>query len=164
MSIPLSLPLGPCWELEERRVDSTVFLESLAAVFPEASHAFFEGTWIASDVIEIFHRFESRGPYLPQPQVWGAVSASFRGIRIDRISQFRCLFSGALCDALAGASLRHAEPELFEHFFLYADDQPILEWPDAFANCIWIASSIPEERIGWFAGRLGLKYELVNYE
>lgn len=163
MEIPLSLPMGPCWELEERRVDSAEFLGLLSATFPEVSHAFFEGTLIAPDVIEIFRRFASSGPYRPQPQTLWSFSISFGGIRHDQVSQFSCKFSGALCEALANAALCHAAPELFEHIFLYAGDQPILEWPDAFANCIWIAASIPEERIREFAVRLGLKYEFVSY-
>ena len=48
MQIPLSLPLGPCWELEEGSVDSTTFLQALPSAFREATAAFFEGSSIAS--------------------------------------------------------------------------------------------------------------------
>lgn len=158
----LSLPLGPCWELEERRVDSAIFLRSLASMFHEASAAFFEGSSIASDIVAIFERHVDPGPYLPQPQTLWSVTISGDSMSSDSILRFRCLFTPALCEALAVASLNHAEPELFDHMFLYAGCQPLLEWPDAFSNCMWIAPSIPEEQVAVFAARLGLRYKYVR--
>ena len=153
MQIPLTLPLGPCWELEDRRVDSTTFLQLLAPTFPEATTAFFEGSSIAPNIVTIFERHTDPGPYLPKPQtLWST----------GTILQFRCSFTATLCEALAGASLHHAEPELFDHLFLYAEHVPLLEWPDAFSNCMWIASSIPESRINAFAASLGVKYRFAN--
>jgi hypothetical protein len=154
MKIPLTLPLGPCWELEDRRVDSTTFLQLLAHTFPEATTAFFEGSSIAPSIITIFERHTDPGPYLPKPQtLWST------GV----IRQFRCSFTPAICEALASASRYHAEPELFDHLFLYAEHVPLLEWPDAFSNCMWIALSIPESRINAFAASLGLKYKQVSH-
>jgi hypothetical protein len=153
MQIPLTLPLGPCWELEDRRVDSTTFLQVLASTFPEATTAFFEGSSIAPSIVTIFERHTDPGPYLPKPQILWSTGT---------ILQFRCRFTATLCEALAGASLHHAEPELFDHLFLYVEDVPLLEWPDAFSNCMWIALSIPESRIKTFADSLGVKYRCAN--
>jgi hypothetical protein len=154
VQIPLSLPVGPCWELEERSVDSTTFLQALPSAFPEATAAFFEGSSIAPDIVHIFEQHADSGPYLPQPQtLWST----------GNISRFRCRFTPSLCDALARASLHHAEPELFDHLFLYAERVPLVEWPDAFSNCMWIAYSIPEARISAFAASLGLKYNYANH-
>ena len=154
MQIPLSLPLGPCWELEDRSVDSTAFLQALPSAFIEATAAFFEGSSIAPDIVEIFERHADSGPYLPQPQtLWSTGS----------ILRFRCLFTPSLWEALATASLHHAEPELFDHLFLYAGRVPLLEWHDTFANCMWIASSIPEARVSAFAANLGLGYKHANH-
>ena len=109
VQIPLSLPLGPCWELEERPVDSTTFLQALPSAFPEATAAFFEGSSIAPDIVQIFDQHADSGPYLPQTQtLWSTGS----------ILRFRCLFTPSLWEALATASLHHAEPELFDHLFL----------------------------------------------
>ena len=154
MQIPLSLPLGPCWELEQGSVDSTTFLQALPSAFLEATAAFFEGSSIASDIAQIFLQHADSGPYLPQPQtLWSTGS----------ILRFRCLFTPSLCEALASASLHHAEPELFDHLFLYNERVPLLEWPDAFANCMWIASTIAETRVSAFAANLGLRYKYANY-
>lgn len=106
------------------------------------------------DIVQIFEQHADAGPYLPQPQtLWSTGS----------ILRFRCLFTPSLCEALASASRHHAEPELFDHLFLYAGRVPLLEWPDAFSNCMWIASSIPEARISAFAAGLGLRYKYANH-
>jgi len=103
--------------------------------------AFFEGSSIAPDIVQIFEQHADGGPYLPQPQtLWSTGS----------ILRFRCLFTPA-------------EPELFDHLFLYTELVPLLEWPDAFANCMWIASSISEPRIRAFAAGLGLRYKYANH-
>ena len=108
---------------------------------------------MASTIIKILEEHTDFGLYLPRPQtLWST----------GRIRQFRCSFTPALCDELAGASLHHAEPELFDHLFLYADEVPLLEWPDAFSNCMWIARSIAEPRVKAFAGSLGVKYRWAN--
>jgi hypothetical protein len=141
MEIPLSLPIGPCWELEERPVDSTKFLQILPASFPEATAIFFEGSSIAPDVVEIFEQYAEDAPYLPKPQtLWST----------GRILRFRCRFMPNLCETLA-KTLRH-----------HADRLPLLEWPDAFSNCIWIASSVPESRVSAFAANLNLSYKYLN--
>ena len=154
MQIPLTLPLGPCWELEDRRVDSTTFLQLLGPTFPEATTVFFEGSSIAPNIVTIFERHADPGPYLPKAQTLWSTGVNLR---------FRCNFTPAICEALASASLHHAEPELFDHLFLYAEHIPLMEWPDAFSNCMWIASSIPESRIGAFAAGLGVKYKRLRY-
>lgn len=153
IQIPLSLPQGPCWELENRKIDSTLFLQIIASSFPEASTAFFEGSSIAPEVVQIFERFSDPGPYLPKAQtIWST----------GRIRQFRCRFTVELCEALATVSLHHAEPELCDHLFLYALHMPLLEWPDAFSNCIWIAASVSESRIKAFADKLGMRFEYLE--
>ena len=147
--IPLSLVADSCWELEGR-VDSTAFLQALPSAFPEATSAFFEGSSIAPDIVRIFEVHVDEGLYAPVPQTLWAT---------DSILRFRCKFDRSLCVALADASLHNAEPELFDHIFIYADALALLEWPDAFANCMWIASSMPESRVVAFAAKLGLTYK-----
>jgi hypothetical protein len=151
---PLTLPAGPCWELEERAVDSTTFLRALPSAFPEATDAYFEGSSIDADIVKIFEHHANVGPYLPEPQtIWTT----------GTIKRFRCRFTPSLCEALAAASEHHAEPELFDHIFLYADRQVLLEWPDAFANYMWVASLVSEPRVRAFAVELGLSYKYASH-
>lgn len=150
LQIPLTLPLGPCWELEERAVDSATFLRELPVTFPEATDAYFEGSSIAADIAQIFKSHSNAGPYLPEPQtIWST----------GTITRFRCRFTSSLCEALAAASEHHAEMELFDHIFLCADRQVLLEWPDAFANSMWIAPAVAESRVSAFAAKLSLRYK-----
>jgi hypothetical protein len=147
VDIPLVLPVQGCWELEEGSVDSVLFFRTITHTFPEATTAYFEGTSIEADVVALFQRLSELGKYLPKPQtIWPASS------------QFRCRFNTTLCSELVALANRHAEPELFDHFFLYSDDEPILEWPDAFHNCIWISYAISQQRVAQFANALGLSY------
>ena len=147
---PLALPPGPCWELQEGKVDSRVFLRALPSAFPEATDAYFEGSSIATDVAWIFERHAYVGPYLPQPQtIWST----------GRNMRLRCRFTASLCEALAVASEHHAEVELFDHMFLYADRQVLLEWPDSFSNCIWLSPTLDEQRVRAFAKQCGLGYK-----
>jgi hypothetical protein len=146
--------LGPCWELKERAVDSTTFLRALASTFPEATTAYFEGSSIDEDIVRIFEQHAETGPYLPEAQtLWST----------GTITRFRCRLTPSLCEALASASEQHAEPELFDHVFLYAERQALLEWPDAFANCMWIAPSVAEPRVKAFATMLGLSYRYAGH-
>lgn len=153
VEIPLRLPPGPCWEVARGPVDGAAFLRALAPAFPEATHAYFEGSSIAPDVARIFAAHADAGPYLPSPQtIWSS----------GRNQRLRCRFTAALFDALAEACGHHAEMELFDHVFVYAGDQAILEWPDAFGNCMWIAPAIDEARVDGFARRLGLGYKALG--
>ena len=154
IEIPLSLPLGPCWELEERPIDSTAFLRALPSAFPDATTLFIEGSLIEPDVADIYTQHADEVPYLPEPQtLWST----------GTITRFTCKFSSTLCESLAETSLHHAEPELFDHFFLYAGRNVLLEWPDAFSNCMWVSKLIPETRISAFAAALGLQYKHANH-
>ena len=152
---------GPCWELEEGSVDSTTFFELLASTFTEATTAYFEGSSMAPDVVDVFERHTEPGEYLPKPQTLSAWSFTLwpPRFRSDTILRLRCRFTPALCADLTTVSPHHAEPELFDHVFLYADREPLLEWPDAFANCMWIAPSMPELRVRAFAAGLGVRYK-----
>jgi hypothetical protein len=146
--------VGQCWELEERTVDSTTFLRALPSTFPEATDAYFEGSSIDADVVQVLEHHANAGPYLPEAHtIWST----------GTITRFGCRFTSSLFETLAVASEHHAEPELFDHIFLYADRQVLLEWPDAFANRMWIAPTVAEPRVRAFAAKLGLSYKHASH-
>jgi hypothetical protein len=154
VKIPLTLPLGPCWEIEEGQVDSAAFLRTVPTTFSEATTVFVEGSSMAPDVSDLFQQHVDAGSYLPEAQtIWST----------GTIQQFRCRYAASLFEALATASLNHAEPELFDHLFLYAGEEPLLEWPDAFHNNMWISLSVPEDRVATLAAALGLRYARASH-
>jgi len=129
-------------------------LRALPSAFPEATDAYFEGSSIAAYIVRMFEHHANAGPYLPEPHtIWST----------GTIARFRCSFTTSLFEALAAASQHHAETELFDHIFLYADRQVLLEWPDAFANSMWVAAAVAEPRISAFAAKLGLGYKYAGH-
>ena len=147
VGIPLTLPLASCWEIEQGRVDSSVFFAVLPKVFHEVTSAFFEGTSIASEVEELFLRFAASEPYLPEGQTVWPMS-----------KKFHCRATLEFWTAVSQLAQRHAEPELCDHLFLYAEKQVILEWPDAFANTMWLSPLIEETRVAAFSKHLELRF------
>lgn len=108
-----------------------------------------EGTSIEPDVRALFEASAEEGAYLPGPQtIW------------PKSEKFRCRFDAALCEQLAGVSVHHAEPELLDHLFLYAGNDALVEWPDAFGYEIYMRASFAEDRVSKFAYSLGLPYEM----
>jgi hypothetical protein len=140
------------WDIDEGKIDSTVFFRLLLKYFPDATTFFAEGTVIETDVVECYKRHIEDGGFLPGAQTI-----------FPRSKKFRCKFSEAFINEIADLSELHAEPELLDHLFLYKDDKPILLWHDAFANAILVSRSVSEDVISSFASELGLKYGEANF-
>ncbi len=134
------------WELPRGDVDSTAFFGAIAEVFQDATAVCVEGTSIASDVCAALAPFRESGEVPPRETLW------------PRAAQYRYTFSPAICAVYAQLAACHAELELFDHFFLYAGDRLLLQWPDAFANPIWVSAAVPEERVARFAALVQLSY------
>jgi len=135
------------WDIEEGRVDSIVFFRLVPKHFPEATTFFAEGTAIEKDVQAVYDQHKQEGEYLPGAQtIW------------PRSRKYLCAFSPQLFSTLAALAERHAEAELLSHLAIYAGQEPLLLWHDAFANAIVLSLSLPEERIRAFADALKLPY------
>jgi len=135
------------WEIEEGKVDSTFFFGLLLKYFGDTTTVFIEGTSIKNNVISCYQKNLDRGKFLPGRQTsW------------PKSKCFRCIFSASLIKELSQLSLKHAEPELMDHFSIYKNGLAILEWHDAFSNVMFISKSVPEEIVKDFSNELGLKY------
>ena len=140
------------WTIGPGSVDSSQFFRLLLSHFPDATTLYAEGTSIEPDVHALFKASAEEGAYLPGAQtIW------------PESVRFRCRFGAELCEQLARIAEHHAEPELFDHLFLYAGNDALFEWPDAFCNEMSIPSSLEEERVAKFAQSLGLPYALQKY-
>jgi hypothetical protein len=136
------------WAISGKSPDSRQFFLALLECFPQATTMFAEGTSIAKDVEACLRRHAEAGAFLPGPNTTWPES-----------TKIRCLFTPALVAELASLAEIHAEPELFDHVFLYRGDDPLVWWNDAFEDPIGASSELPEHTIRAFAARLGRKYE-----
>ena len=138
------------WELDKGNISSTEFFRSLPQYFPEATTFFAEGSSVSSDVIHCYLSHLEKGDYLPGMQTI-----------FPKSGKYRCEFSKELMEELAILSEHHAEPELLDHLSLYKNNEPILEWHDAFANILLVSKIVGEERVRNFANNFGFSYEAV---
>ena len=138
------------WEIDQGIVDSTEFFRALPKYFPDATTFFAEGTVISADVIECYKSHFEEGDYLPGAQTI-----------LPKSGKYRCKYSKGFMEELASLSERHAEPELLDHLSIYKNNEPLLEWHDAFANIILVPQSVAEESVRNFASHFGLGYEAV---
>lgn len=137
------------WTIGPGRVDSAQFFRLLPVHFRDATTLFAEGTSIEADVQSLFKASTDEGAYLPGAQtIW------------PKSLKFRCRFGAALCEQLALVAEHHAEPELLDHFFLYAGNDALLQWPDAFGQEMFLTLSLGEARVSNFANSLGLPYAM----
>jgi len=149
----ISLPFEGCWEIGEGDVDSVQFIDLLIETFPEATTVYIEGTSIESDVKTVFEEFTQNGPYLPKNQtLW------------PKSECYRCVFSKEFLKKLSYLAQNHADPELLDHLFIYHNETPLMEWPDAFFSYIWLSTEITESRAKAFAGELELSWKYVKDE
>lgn len=140
------------WDIEEGKVDSSQFFRLLAKYFPEATTFYAEGTSISRDLIEFYESYFEDGDFIPRRQTI-----------FPRSKKFRCAVSHEFMESLADMAEHHAEPELLDHLFLYKNDEPLLEWHDAFSNAILISRKVTESVVAGFANELGLKYGKADF-
>lgn len=136
------------WEIDQGKVDSTEFFRVLPKYFPDATTFYAEGTSISEDIVECYKSHLEEGSYLPGRQTI-----------MPKSEKYRCKFSKEFIEKLVSLSEHHAEPELLDHLSLYKNDEPLLEWHDAFANIILVPKSVEEDIVGRFASHFGLSYE-----
>lgn len=105
---------------------------------------FFEATSMAPDVKELLMAAVEPGPYLPERQtLW------------PRSARLRIRFDPSVLAELAALAEQHAEPELFDHLFVYSDGTALLEYPDALldGSRLYVTSIIPEEKLRSWADK-----------
>lgn len=110
-----------------------------------------EGTSISKDVERLYVKYKKPEMYRP---VKGVIQATSK--------TFACTASREFFSELAELSLRKAEHELFDHFFIYKSQCPILEWWDAFSDPMILSSAVSESDVYRFASRLGMRVEKLK--
>ena len=121
-----------------KKVDSAKFFKGLSIYFQDASTLFIEGDF-AKDVLILYKKNVQGGDYLPEP-----------GTIFPKLTKLRCKYSVEFMNELALMAEHHAEPEMCEHLHLYKDNNPIIEWMDAFSDEMYISTIVPQEIVNKF--------------
>jgi hypothetical protein len=137
---------GPHWEVDAPRGFKRLF-RALDGWLPDGAILYFEGGY-PSEEIEAFmssHAVPERthiamGTIWPRPRVFHVPASP------DVLAQLVTLAD------------HHAAPELAVHFHAYRGDEVLLQAYDVFDQEMWLAASLPEERISELATRLGVSY------
>ena len=133
------------WSLSADRFDSTAIFRELSAFLNGSENVFIEGTRISKEAEAIYKYNFIDIDYLPRKGTIWPVSKIFC-----------CKGSVRFFQSMEKLSENHAEPELFDHFFIYNCHEPILEWWDAFFDPIILSSNILESDVNIFATKLNL--------
>jgi len=139
------------WSLSAKGIDSSKFFREITPMLDNSEAAFIEGTSISKEAEELYTKYKEPGKYLP-----------VKGIIWPKSKTFRCNAATEFFNELAKLSQNKVEPELFDHFFIYRGQNPILEWWDAFSDPIMLSPAISESDVYNFAGKLGLKVEKLK--
>ena len=139
------------WSLSAKKIDSTHLFQKMSELFTGSYTIFLEGTSI-SDKAEFFYRENSsQVDYLPQKStIW------------PKSRTFSCDATKSFWNGLIELSKNHAEPELFDHFFICKKSTPIVEWWDAFLDPLYLSACIPESKINAFATRMGFMVKKIR--
>lgn len=127
------------------KVDSVKFFKGLNSYFRDATTLFIEGDSISKEVMNLYKKHIQEGEYLPRT-----------GTIFPKSTKIRCKYSAEFMNELALMAESHAEPELCDHLHLYKNNDPVIEWMDAFSDEILISKTIPEEMIHQFSDAITL--------
>lgn len=143
--------LSTVWAIDAKGIDSVDFFASLPQQFEEATTLFVEGTAIAPEVTAVLSAYQEPGDFLPGANtIW------------PQSKKLRCGFSKRLTDRLGELAAHHAEPELFDHLFLFRGEHFLIYWHDAFMAPMWLAPDLPESVVAQFAERFHRPYQRLS--
>jgi hypothetical protein len=137
---------GPCWELKGR-LDSERFFEAIGSLLPEATTIFLEARPTESVVVLALDRHLQEPVFLPE-----------RGTYWPKTAIYQIPFKPAVLELLADFASGHAEPEICEHLHMYRGRECLLQWYDAFFDPVYLAPTVPQERVRHFAETVRARY------
>ena len=123
------------------------FFPALTQILPLPVNLCFEGTRISPDVQALL--------------VLNAVTPSLQiplGTIWPKPSVFHVRATREFIDQLAVLAVKHAEPEICDHFHAYNDSRGLMQWYDAFDLPLLVEESIAERNLESFCGTLGARY------
>jgi len=144
----LAMDHSAAWEVAAPS-DHPAFFEQLAALMPQGSILYLEGTSFCQEVLAFLSETSvepavriAAGTLWPKPRVFH-VPATAENLK-------------AVSDFLE----RHAQPEVCDHLHVYADGKVLLEWYDALMkDPLFVSKAIPEQDLRSFCEAQGLSYK-----
>jgi len=138
--------LSSGWEVAGiKRADQ--FFSALTEVLRLPVRLCFEGTNVSSEVRALLaSNAVAATLQIPPGTIW------------PKPSVFHVLATELFIRDLAIVAVRHAEPEVCDHFFAYNDGHGLMQWYDAFDLPLLIDESITEASLQSFCRRLGVQY------
>jgi hypothetical protein len=144
------MPNDRKWWIDEGITEPSEFFSALPEALPTATHFEVEGTRISPEAKELYAAHEDGSRMLSSRQT------------LSWSRRFRCVLSPTLLGELARIASKEEPAKLFDHITIYNGDRKLLDWHDAFANSLFIAPEVPEEKVRALAGRFGVGYKLSS--
>jgi hypothetical protein len=142
---PRYLDDARCWRISG--VGSAEdFFRAIPTLISDATHVFLEGA-LAPDIVALLRpHVEERAYGAPRGTYWSWPQKEQR---------WTLRASPTLFARLAEAAAHHAEPEICTHLHLYRDDEPLVQWFDAFDDPLLVSKAVPREAVERFCDTVG---------
>ena len=138
----------PKWWVDEGITEPSTFFSALPEALPGATHFEIEGSRISAEAKALYTAHED-----------GSLMRSSRQT-LSWSRRFRCALSPELLSELTRIASKGEPASLFDHLSIYDGDRQLLDWHDAFANSLLIASEVPEKNVRALASRFSVAYKL----
>lgn len=133
-----------CWHVSGVR-DAQKFFQAIAALVPDATDLFLEGS-AAAGIVALVQPFVEPTEYAaPAGTLWSW----------PKEQRFSLRASPELFARLCEAAAHHAEPEICSHLHIYCGPEPLVTWFDAFSKPMWVCRAIARERLEQFCRDVG---------
>jgi len=143
----IRLDFQNAWEVSAPK-DISVFIRMLAEIMPPKAIVYLESTATPLHVTRILEVMEC------EPQVHVA-----RGTIWPKPRCFHVPMIQKNLNTIADLLEKNAQPEVCDHFHVYAESKVLLEWHDAFYNYPFLVDrQISEEKLKCFCNSVGSSY------
>ena len=134
-----------CWKVSGVRTAED-FFRAASLLVPDATHMFLEGSPDADVEALLIAAADDADYAAPVGTLWSWPKKEGR---------FSVRASPELFARLSEAAANHAEPEICSHVHFYRNQEPLVQWFDAFLDPLLVSKSVARERVEQFASVVG---------
>jgi hypothetical protein len=145
MISPAMLDESNCWRVSGVSA-AEKFFRAVSLLVPDATHMFLEGS-PDPDIEALLADAADEADYAaPVGTIWSWPRKDQR---------FSVRASSELFLRLSEAASHHAEPEICSHIHFYRDQEPLVQWFDAFSDPLLVSKAVARDRVERFASAVG---------